>query len=170
MSKLTKQNFESNFFDACADEVAANLLGKFICRQFDDGTVLRWCITETESYDNCEEVTYEHNMFKGSGRWCPYNGMLMINCTSKQGDDNILIRSVDCVQGPCKLAEILKIKEIKNEITNQSVIDNEKLWLEDYGFTVEENLNPRKGIVKKEKSTEHLEIKNHHATLIHYPL
>ena len=129
MSKLTKQNFESNFFDACADEVAANLLGKFICRQFDDGTVLRWCITETESYDNCEEVTYEHNMFKGSGQWCPYNGMLMINCTSKQGDDNILIRSVDCVQGPCKLAEILKIKEIKNEITNQSVIDNEKLWL-----------------------------------------
>lgn len=79
MSKLTKQNFESNFFDACADEVAANLLGKFICRQFDDGTVLRWCITETESYDNCEEVTYKHNMFKGSGQWCPYNGMLMIN-------------------------------------------------------------------------------------------
>ena len=76
MSKLKKQNFESNFFDACADEVASNLLGKFICRQFDDGAVLRWCITETESYDNCEEVTYKHNMFKAPDNGAPITACL----------------------------------------------------------------------------------------------
>ena len=170
MFKIKKTKFKSNFFERSADKVADDLLGKFICRKLDDGTVLRWCITETEAYDDCEKVTYKSNdMFKETGKWCPYNGMLMINCTSKQGTDNVLIRSVDCLQGPYKLAEMLKIKEIKNKITNQSTIDNDKLWLEDYGFTVNKECKPRIGIVKKDENKEHLEKKNHYATSICFP-
>lgn len=176
MPEIKKQNIKSNFFNnekADADKVASDLLGKFICRKFDDGTVLRWCIIETEAYYNNEEVTYKNQMFHGVGEWCPYNGMLMINCFSKEGkegNDNILIRSVDCVKGPCKLAETLKIKEIKNEIIKQSVIDNEKLWIEDYGFTVKEEQDVRTGIVKKDENDEHLKRKKHYATSIIFPL
>lgn len=159
-----------DFFKRGADEVASDLLGMFICRKFDDGTVLHWCITETEAYDDSEAVTYKNNMFYGTGEWCPYNGMLMINCRTDNGCDNVLIRAVDCIKGPCNIVEVLKIKEIKNEITKKDVIDQNKLWLDDFGFTVEKN-TPKKrvGIVKKDKNTENLKEKNYQATAIHFP-
>ena len=164
-----KEIRKPNFFYRSADEVASDLLGKFICREFDDGTILHWCITETEAYDNSEVVTYKNDMFCGTGEWCPYNGMLMINCTTEQGNDNVLIRALDCVKGPCNVAETLKIKEIKSEITKQRVIDHEKLWLDDFGFTVDINRKERIGIVKKDGNREHLEEKNYQAFAIHFP-
>mgnify|MGYP001037090988 FL=1 len=164
-----KEIRKPNFFYRSADEVASDLLGKFICREFDDGTILHWCITETEAYDDSEVVTYKNDMFCGTGEWCPYNGMLMINCTTEQGNDNVLIRALDCVKGPCNVAETLKIKEIKSEITKQRVIDHEKLWLDDFGFTVDINRKERIGIVKKDGNREHLEEKNYQAFAIHFP-
>ena len=95
--------------------------------------------------------------------------MLMINCTTEQGNDNVLIRALDCVKGPCNVAETLKIKEIKSEITKQRVIDHEKLWLDDFGFTVDINRKERIGIVKKDENREHLEKKNYQAFAIHFP-
>ena len=160
---------KSCFFCRSADEVASDLLGKIIYRKFDDGTVLHWCITETEAYDNSEAVTYKNNVFCGTGEWCPYNGMLMINCTTEHGNDNVLIRSLDCVKGPYNVAEALKIKEIKREITKQKVIGNEKLWLDDLGLTVEKKHKERIGIVKKDWNKEHLKKKNYQAFSLHFP-
>lgn len=160
-----------NFFNRSADKVARDLLGKVICREFDDGTVLHWCITETEAYDDSEAVTYQNDMFHGTGEWCPYNGMLMISCTTEQGRDNVLIRALDCVKGPYNVAERLKIKEIKSEIIKQSVLLDEKLWLDEYGHTVVGIIRKeRVGIVKKDGSREHLEKKNYQAFAIDSPL
>lgn len=161
---------EPNFFKRSADKVASDLLGMFICREFDNGTILHWCITETEAYDDSEDVTYRNNMFCGTGEWCPYNGMLMINCNTEEGHDNVLIRALDCVKGPCNIVDALKIKEIKKEIVKKDVIDCDKLWLDDFGFTVKKSVpDKRIGIVKKDGNTEDLKEKNYRATAIHFP-
>lgn len=170
LEKKVKVIRNPNFFTRSADEVASDLLGMFICREFEDGTVLHWCITETEAYDDSEDVTYKNNMFYGTREWCPYNGMLMINCYTDNGCDNVLIRAVDCIKGPCKVAEALKINEIKSEIIKKDVIDHDKLWLDDFGFTVEKNApKKRVGIVKKDGNTESIKEKNYQATALHFP-
>lgn len=165
---MKKRIMSREFFEREAEAVARDLLGKFICRRFDDGTVLRWCITETEAYDDFEAVTYKSEMFHGTGEWCPCYGMLMINCTD-QGCGNVLIRALDCVKGPCKVADALEIKEIENEIVKENVIFNEKLWLEDWGATVKESRSKRVGIVKKEENDEDIKEKNYQAQAICFP-
>ena len=168
---MNKNIKEQAFFARKAEKVAKDLLGKFICRKFEDGTVLRWCITETEAYDDSESVTYTNKVFQGVGEWCPCNGMLMINCNTEQGSDNVLIRALDCVKGPCKIVDALKIKEIKNEVAGKDVLCSEKLWLEDWGAIVEEyEPNKRVGLVKKPENEEALkEEKNYRARAIRMP-
>lgn len=166
-----KRIIDPQIFSKNAETVAKYLLGKFICRKFDDGTVWRWCITETEAYDKAEKVTYNNEMFYGVGKWCPYNGMLMINCHTEKGNDNVLVRALDCVKGPCNIADALKIKEIKNEVIGKDVLCYEKLWLEDWGVTVEENEpKPRVGLVKKEENKKAIkEKRNYQAKAICFP-
>ena len=46
---------------------AKMLVGAWLCRRLEDGTVVRRRITETEAY--CGEIWYkEHNHLKGGGR------------------------------------------------------------------------------------------------------
>ena len=168
---MRKSIEDKDFFTRKAEKVAEELLGKFICRKFEDGTVLRWCITETEAYDDAESVTYKSDMFHGTGEWCPYNGMLMINCGTDRGNDNVLIRALDCVKGPCNIADALNIKEIKNHITKKGVLCQEILWLEDWGVTIEKD-DPKKrvGLVKNEKNKTSIdEKKNFQAKAICFP-
>lgn len=155
-------------FTKSPKDVANNLLGKFICRKFDDGTVLRWCITETEAYDNNEKVTYKNEMFCGIGEWCLYYDMLMVNCG--KGYDNVLIRALDCVKGPCNIVKALEIKEIKNEVTKKDVLCKNKLWLEDWGVTVKKYApKKRVGIVKKAENEEGEAKKNYQAEALYFP-
>ena len=166
-----KRTIEPKFFQDDAETVAKELLGKFICREFEDGTVWRWCITETEAYKNLEGVTYTSEMFRDTGKWCLYYGMLMINCNTDKGNDNVLIRALDCVKGPCNIVDILKIKEIKNEVIGKDVLCYEKLWLEDWGVTVKKyDSKKRVGIVKKEENKEAIkEKRNYQAKVICFP-
>lgn len=173
---MKKRIIKPEFFNDKPIEVAKNLLGKFICRKFDNGTVQRWCITETEAYDDKEKVTYTNEMFLGVGEWCPYSGMIMINCHKPDPNhdpnhDNVLIRALDCVKGPCKIVDELRIKEISNEIMQKNVLCQDKLWLEDWGITVD-NPEPgnRKGLTKNKTSEEEKAAhKNFEAKVLHYP-
>lgn len=168
---MEKNIKEKDFFTRNAKEVAVDLLGKFICRRFEDGTVLRWCITETEAYENFESVTYKSEMFRDTGKWCPYAGMLMINCGTDQGHDNVLIRALDCVKGPCKVVDTLEIKVIQEEITSKDVLYQEKLWLEDWGVTVvKDDPEKRVGIVKKKENEDAVKKEtNYQAKAICFP-
>ena len=168
---MKKRLIKPEFFNDEPSEVAKNLLGKFICRKFDNGTVQRWCITETEAYDDKEKVTYKNEMFIGVGKWCPYCGMIMINCNKDTNHDNVLIRALDCVKGPCKIVDELRIKEISDEIMQKNVLCQDKLWLEDWGITVD-NPEPgnRKGLTKNKTSEEEKAAhKNFEAKVLHYP-
>lgn len=168
---MEKRIINREFFERKAEAVAQDLLGKFICRKFDDGSVLRWCITETEAYDDYENFTYNNKMFCGIGEWCPYNGMIMINCSTEKGNDNVLIRALDCVKGPCNIVDVLKIKEIKCEVTNQDVICHEKLWLEDRGVIVAKaSQKKRVGLVKNKVNQDDVDaVKNYKAQAICFP-
>ena len=150
---MSKNLNDKSFFTREAKDVANDLLGKFICRRFEDGTVKRWCITETEAYDGKEEVTYDSDIFCGTGKWCFYYGMLMINCKNENSHDNVLLRATDCIKGPFNLGKELKIKEIMNEINGQDVLNCPLLWLEDWGVHAEKG-KPRKRVrvQKKEKN------------------
>lgn len=149
----SKQNIKNDFFTSDSKAVAIELLGKFICRRFEDGTVKRFCITETEAYDGDEEVTYKNDIFCGTGKWCFYYGMLMISCKSENSPDNVLLRATDCIKGPINLAQELKIKEIMHEINGQDVLKCSLLWLEDWGVHAEkDNSRKRIGLQKKEKN------------------
>ena len=165
-----KRNMRNDFFTSDAKTVATNLLGKFLCRRFEDGTVRRWCIIETEAYGE-ETVTYKNDLFCGTGKWCFYFGMLMINCKDDNHHDNVLIRAVDCINGPCKITESLKIKDVKNEINEQDVLKCPLLWIEDWGATaIIGTPRKRKGLVKKaENQRETEEKKNYFAEAIHFP-
>ena len=147
-----KQAIKNDLFTSDANHVAQELLGKFICRKFEDGTVRRWCITETEAYDEGESITYNSDIFCGTGKWCFYYGMLMINCKNEKGHDNVLIRATDCIKGPCNIGLELKIKDIMDEINSTDVLSNPVLWLEDWGVRAEPG-DPRKrvGVQKKEE-------------------
>lgn len=168
---MEKRIINREFFERKAEAVAQDLLGKFICRKFDDGSVLRWCITETEAYDDYENFTYNNKMFCGIGEWCPYNGMIMINCSTEKGNDNVLIRALDCVKGPCNVADTLKIREIKSEITKKDVFTHNKLWLEDWGVIVKQVApKQRIGLVKNEANKDYIEkVKNYQAQAICFP-
>ena len=62
MRRLTAKDYAVN-----AVMAAKVLVGAWLCRRLDDGTVIRRRITETEAY--CGEIWYnERNPLKGGGR------------------------------------------------------------------------------------------------------
>ena len=62
MRRLTAEDYAVDAVTA-----AKALVGAWLCRRLDDGTVIRRRITETEAY--CGEIWYnEHNPLKGRGR------------------------------------------------------------------------------------------------------
>ena len=67
--------------------------------------------------------------------------------------------------------DALEIKAIKDEIINKDVFCNEKLWLKDWGCTVEKyEQKERVGIVKKEENKAAIkEKRNYRAKAINFP-
>ena len=62
MRRLTAEDYAVDAVTA-----AKALVGAWLCRRLDDGTVVRRRITETEAY--CGEIWYnERNPLKGAGR------------------------------------------------------------------------------------------------------
>ena len=62
MRRLTTKDYAVD-----AVTMAKTLLGAWLCRRLDDGTVMRRRITEAEAY--CGEIWYnERNPLKGGGR------------------------------------------------------------------------------------------------------
>ena len=62
MRRLTAEDYAVD-----AVTMAKALVGAWLCRRLDDGTVVRRRITETEAY--CVEIWYnERNPLKGAGR------------------------------------------------------------------------------------------------------
>ena len=125
MKRITNRSF----FEGPAEEVARNLLGKYIvCK--DCGT---YQIIETEAYYHDEKdekgkyfcygvkddtgeaaKTYAADpLYKAPGTWCIYGGQLLLSATNCEVADNVLIKKIQSADGdiytPDGMAKVLKL-------------------------------------------------------------
>lgn len=126
MKKIT----DRDFFTRKSEEVAHDLLGKFICSR--KGDMKKYQIILTEAYyydeidDNGKKICYGAGktkqeaaklvsapLFEKPGTWCIYCGQLIISVTDDVNSDNVLIKEVKDEEGniytPHKMAMELRL-------------------------------------------------------------
>ena len=141
---------------------AKALIGAFLCRRLDDGTVLRRRITETEAY--CGEEDTACHAHKGrtprtdvmySPGGCAYiylcygmHEMLNIVTGAEGRPEAVLIRGIEGASGPGKLTKLLQIDRTLNR---EDLIASKQLWLESDGAAFKFTAAPRIGIAYASK-------------------
>lgn len=111
---MKKRITDRKFFEHKAEEVAQNLVGKFICYNNE-----AYLITKTEAYYHDEQdyngkyfcygvkdkggansKTYAtFPLFRSPGTWCVYGGQLLLSVTSSDVSDNVLIKEIESQDG-----------------------------------------------------------------------
>ena len=150
--KLTAEFFEND-----ALWVAENLLGKILVRHFDDGTIQRYVITETEAYCGEEDLACHaakgrtkrtEVMYHEGGKiyvYFIYGMYWMLNfVTGKENKPQaVLIRGLKGIDGPGRVGKALQLdKSFYGEITFESA----RLWIEDAPAILHFKTTPRIGI------------------------
>ena len=133
-----------DFFLRDVLEVAPDLLGKTLVRKFDDGTIKKYIITETEAYRGEEDLACHASkgrtkrtdvMYQNGGIiyvYLIYGMYWMLNfvCQKENIPQAVLIRGLNEINGPGKVGKELKLNKefnykdisIKN---NLYIIDND---------------------------------------------
>lgn len=140
-SKNTNKRLDSFFFRRDAIIVAQELLGKILVRRFEDGSELRWAITETEAYCGEEDEACHASkgrsprtevMYKEGG--CVYVYLIygiywLLNFVT--GPTNhpqaVLIRALDTISGPGRVGKLL---QLNRTFYGEDVAHSTRLWLE----------------------------------------
>ena len=141
---------------------AKALIGVFLCRRLDDGTVLRRRITETEAY--CGEEDTACHAHKGrtprtdvmySPGGCAYiylcygmHEMLNIVTGVEGRPEAVLIRGIEGASGPGRLTKLLQIDRTLNR---EDLIASKRLWLERDSTIFKFTAAPRIGIAYASK-------------------
>lgn len=148
---------QSSFFNREVLLVAPELVGKILVRSFEDGSVIRLRITETEAYRGEEDLACHaskgrtprtETMYMDAGSiyvYLIYGMYWMLNfVTEKEGiPQAVLIRGADKYNGPGKLTKALKINK---DFNKQNIADCSNLWIEDDGYIPNLTTKPRIGI------------------------
>lgn len=146
-----------DFYRQDALTVAEKLLGKTLCRKWDDGTVSRYTITETEAYYGEEDLACHASkgrtprteiMFADGGAiyvYLIYGIYWLLNfVTGTEGHPQaVLIRGIDNIIGSGRTGRELKIDK---SFYGESLLTSERLWLEDAPDVTEFETAPRIGI------------------------
>lgn len=148
-----------DFFNRPAQEVARDLLGKFLVRKIGAKTAA-WMITEVEAYDGVRDRASHASrgktarnapMFGPPGHWYVYftYGMhWMLNVVTREPGHPaaILIRGIEGAVGPARLTKALKIDKRLNALPADRKTG---LWIEDCGKEVQSHeikTGPRVGV------------------------
>ncbi len=151
------QRLHRDFFLRDVLEVAPSLLGKTLVRKFDDGSVGRFTITETEAYRGdgdraCHasrgKTTRNEVMFREGGVvyvYFIYGMYWMLNVvTGTEGDASaVLIRGVEGVDGPGKVGKTL---QLDRSFYGENLSDSQRIWIEDTPVVQGYTTHPRVGI------------------------
>lgn len=150
MEVISKRIENKEFFSCSSPKVAADLLGKLLCRKKEDGTIVRLRITVTEAYEDQDTACYgigyvegEYKnkrktaanapLFETGGVWCIYGGMLLLLCGQKDIPENVLIREAgneeQYCNGPINLCEYLEINSATHH--GKNVISSDSLCIDD---------------------------------------
>ncbi|MGI5867992.1 MAG: DNA-3-methyladenine glycosylase [Kiritimatiellia bacterium] len=157
-TKLRKapKRLEAAFFKLSADVAAPRLLGKLLCRRL-GSKVVRLRITETEAYcGEADTACHAHRgrtarttvMYEPGGVayiYLCYGMHEMLNIVTGPADspEAVLIRGVEGHDGPGKLTRALGITRALNR---EDLLESNRLWLEDDGFSPPFTASPRIGI------------------------
>ena len=149
--KLTKR-----FFRRDALEVAPELLGKYLVRRFEDGSIGRFRITDVEAYLGMEDKASHASkgktkrtevLFREGG--CIYvyfiYGMywlLNITVGKKDQPEGIMIRGLEGIDGPGRVGKCLKLDR---SLYGKSITGND-LWVEDADESPPYTAIPRIGV------------------------
>jgi len=154
---MSVKKLDYNFYRRDVLEVAPGLIGKFLVRKFDDGKVFRSMITEVEAYRGEEDLGCHASkgrtsrteiMYQAGGViyvYLIYGMYWMLNFVTglKDNPQAVLIRGIDKIWGPGKITRDLKID---GSFYGVSLVDSDKIWIEDYGIVVNYLTGTRIGI------------------------
>lgn len=154
---MTHLRLGIDFFGQDAITVAEKLLGKVIVRCWDDGSITRHIITETEAYFGEDDLACHASkgrtartevMYHRGGVvyvYLIYGMYWMLNFVT--GAENhpqaVLIRGIDKITGSGKTGRVLKIDK---SFYNESLISSDRIWVEDAPEITEIVTAPRVGI------------------------
>lgn len=113
---MEKRITDRSFFIKPAEELAQDLIGKFI---YCEDKKQKYQIIETEAYYHDEKdynekyfcygvnkdtgensITYATiPLFKNPGTWCIYGGQLLLSATNMNFPDNVLIKKINTLSG-----------------------------------------------------------------------
>jgi DNA-3-methyladenine glycosylase len=152
MKRLTSQ-----FYSADAVTVARELLGKTLVRTFNDGTVKRYRITETEAYLGEEDKACHASkgitprtdiMYAEGGKiyvYLIYGMYWMLNFVT--GDENhpqaVLIRGIDNIIGSGKVGRELQVDK---SFYGEDLMVSQRMYIEDAPEVSQFKTAPRVGI------------------------
>lgn len=145
------------FFHRDALVVAPELIGKVIVRRLDDGTEIRERITEVEVYRGEEDKACHASkgrtkrtelLYGESGIIYVYlcygmHWLMNVITGEKEQPQGILIRCGDVHNGPAKLTKYL---QIDGSFNGERICGNDKIWIEDDGFSPKIKTDSRVGI------------------------
>ncbi len=152
MTKLSE-----NFYKQDAVTVAEKLLGKILVRKYEDGTILRVPITETEAYMGEEDKACHASkgctsrtrvMYEDGGLIYVYfiygmYWMLNIVTGTKDHPQAVLIRGIENINGPGRVARELNIDR---SFYGENLLTSDRIWIEDAPDAQEFLTTPRIGI------------------------
>lgn len=152
-SRLPISYFQQNN----AVHLAADLLGKTLVRQFDDGTLLKAQITETEAYFGKEDLashaskgrTPRTELMFGEGGYVYvyliYGKYWLLNIvTGTAGTPEAkLIRGLTTVSGPGRISNLLQLDKT---FYGEDLSTSTRLWIKDSQLPSEIIAGPRVGV------------------------
>jgi len=147
----------SDFYKQDALTVAQRLLGKILVRHFEDDTVTRYLITETEAYLGEEDLACHASkgrtkrtevMYSEGGLvyvYLIYGMYWMLNVVTgtKNDPQAVLIRGIDKIKGSGKVGRELKMDK---SYYGESLMDSNRIWIENAPDIVNFIAAPRIGI------------------------
>ncbi len=148
---------ERDFFTRDVLEVAPDLLGKDISIILPDNTIGRFMIRDVEAYRGIDDKACHASkgrtkrtevMFFEGGRlyvYLVYGMYWMLNVVTGQKDDPqaVLIRGVNGISGPGRLAKVLGIDKTFN---GTDLVFSDRIWIVESGTTPYYKTGPRIGI------------------------
>lgn len=151
------KKLDKEFFSRDCLEVAPELVGKLLCRKFEDGTVEKVRITETEAYRGEEDKgchaskgrTPRTELLYGEPGiiyvYLCYGMHWLMNVITGEKDfpQGVLFRAGENFSGPAKLTKKLQINKSQNGC---SIYDNDTVWIEDDGYIPQISTAARVGI------------------------
>lgn len=147
---------DSSFFRRDVLDVAPELVGSVLVRQFDDGTISRHIITDIEIYRGVEDLACHASkgktprngvMFEEGGLVYVYfiygiHWLLNIVTGIKDDPQAILIRGLHDCQGPARLTKMLGINR---DFYAEDLSSSTRLWVEK-GERLPYQVAPRIGV------------------------